>query len=138
LMPLAESKGLRFSVNLPEKEVQISTDLRALSQILINLCNNAIKFTEKGEVSIELRGSAGEDASTTFTVRDTGVGIEPEDQAKLFQAFTQVGIGGGRRYEGTGLGLHLSQKLAELLGGRIGFESVHGSGSSFTLTLPGK
>jgi PAS domain S-box-containing protein len=139
LLPLAEKKGLQFVITSPPQDVELNTDRRALSQILINLCNNAIKFTEQGQVGIELHGFfQGERGLAKITVRDTGIGIKPEDQVKLFQAFTQVGASGARRFEGTGLGLHLSQKLAELLGGRIGFESEYGNGSAFTLTLPAR
>jgi protein-histidine pros-kinase len=137
LGPLAEKKGLQFRVRVPHVEVVVKTDRRALSQILLNLANNAIKFTEKGEVCLELRHHRENGRGRTeISVQDTGVGIRPEDQEKLFQAFTQMGNTGARRYEGTGLGLHLSQKLAELLGGRIRFESKHGKGSTFTLALP--
>jgi protein-histidine pros-kinase len=137
LLPLAEKKGLQFVITSPPQDLEVKTDRRALSQILINLCNNAIKFTEQGQVGIELDDCSQDGRHVAkITVRDTGIGIKPEDQVKLFQAFTQVGNGGARRYEGTGLGLHLSQKLSELLGGRIGFESEHGNGSAFTLTLP--
>ena len=139
LLPLAEKKGLQFVITSPTQDQEVKTDRRALSQILINLCNNAIKFTERGQVGIELHDfSDGERGLAKITIRDTGIGIRPEDQVKLFQAFTQVGTSGARRYEGTGLGLHLSQKLAELLGGHIGFESEHGNGSAFTLTLPSR
>jgi protein-histidine pros-kinase len=114
----------------------VRTDRRALSQILLNLTNNAIKFTEAGgEVTIELRRLTGNgSAKTEFAVVDTGTGIKPEDQARLFQAFTQVG-GPASRHEGTGLGLHLSKKLAELLDGRIHFKSDYGRGSEFVFTL---
>jgi signal transduction histidine kinase len=139
LLPLAEKKGLQFLITGPPQDLEVNTDRRALSQILINLCNNAIKFTEQGQVGIELDGfSQGERGLARITVRDTGIGIEPEVQVKLFQAFTQVGTSSARPYEGAGLGLRMSQKLAELLGGRIGFESEHGNGSAFTLTLPAK
>jgi signal transduction histidine kinase len=107
-----------------------------LSQIIINLANNAIKFTETGEVRITLQSRPNNAPRLIeFSVSDTGIGIKPEDQAKLFQAFEQLNTTTGRRYEGTGLGLHLSQKLATLLGGRITFVSAYGKGSTFTLTL---
>jgi protein-histidine pros-kinase len=139
LTPLAEKKGLKMTVHVPEEELVLTTDRRSLTQILLNLTGNAIKFTEKGGVDIELRGDRHNGHRLTeITVRDTGVGIPDKDQAKLFQAFTQVGNTGPRRHEGTGLGLHLSRKLAELLGGQIRFHSQYGKGSTFTLSLQGK
>lgn len=141
LRPLAGHKHLQFDVRMPEGPVYVNTDRRYLNQILINLANNAIKFTEEGSVRMELvQRSEGESVETEFAVVDTGVGIKPEDQTRLFQAFTQVDASSTRRYEGTGLGLHLCQKLADLIGGRIRFESVYGKGSRFALVLndPGR
>src|SRR5712692_6649529 len=94
-------------------DITVRTDRRALSQILLNLANNAIKFTEKGKVRLEVR-QAGTNGKTKaqFSVIDSGIGIRAEDQAKLFEAFVQVDAHATRRFEGTGLGLHLSQKLA--------------------------
>ena len=136
LRPAAESKGLQFEVNLPANEIMVRTDRRAVNQILINLTNNAIKFTERGSVRLELsQHRDGGQTLTEIAVTDTGIGIRPEDQAKLFQAFAQVGASGRRRAEGTGLGLHLSQKLAELLAGEVTLQSEFGKGSRFTLVL---
>jgi len=113
----------------------LRSDWRALQQILLNLTNNAIKFTEKGSVRLELHQREINGATQTeFVVTDTGIGIRPEDKDRLFQAFSQVGSTGSRR-EGTGLGLHVSQKLAELLGGTITFESEYGKGTRFQLSL---
>jgi protein-histidine pros-kinase len=131
LRPLAEEKGLRFELRVPQG-IFASTDRRALSQILINLINNAIKFTPKGTVTVELSQEKGE---TTISVADTGAGIGREDQAKLFDAFARLEHAVSSRQEGTGLGLHLSQKLADLLGGQITFESELGKGSVFTFTI---
>ncbi|MFZ2853350.1 MAG: PAS domain S-box protein [Rhodocyclaceae bacterium] len=135
LRPLAEQKGLAFRVELPADDVVIRTDRRALSQIVINLTNNAIKFTDHGSITLALveRKRDGHPAYE-ICVADTGCGIKPEDQLRLFQAFTQLSADTHRK-EGTGLGLHLSQKLAELLGGRIVFSSEYGRGSSFALLL---
>jgi PAS domain S-box-containing protein len=120
LRPLAHSKGLKLAVALPEEEIMLRTDRRMLSQIVLNLVNNAIKFTERGGVRISLRRDTAVDGNMVeISVRDTGSGVRPEDQAKLFVALTQVDPSAQRRQEGTGLGLHLSQKLAEALGGRI-------------------
>jgi PAS domain S-box-containing protein len=137
LRPLAEAKGLQLDVTLPSQDLVVSTDRRALSQILINLLNNAIKFTERGEVLLALseREEHGQ-RLIEMRVSDTGIGIRPEDQAHLFQAFTQVEGAHARRQEGTGLGLHLSLQLATLLGGQITVQSEEGRGSTFTLSIP--
>src|SRR5207249_2855008 len=106
-----------------------------LSQILLNLANNAIKFTERGKVRLELSQHRENGRKVTeVRVSDTGIGIRPEDQARLFQAFEQV-EGGRNRQQGSGLGLHLSQKLAVLVGGQIKMQSEYGKGSVFTLVL---
>jgi PAS domain S-box-containing protein len=136
LRPAAEAKGLRFELVLPPPELQVSTDRRALSQILINLTNNAIKFTEAGEIRLGVVPSEEDPRLLVFRVADTGIGIRTEDQAKLFEAFSQLNATSGRRHEGTGLGLHLSQKLAVLMGGSIHFQSDYGTGSTFCLALP--
>jgi PAS domain S-box-containing protein len=139
LRPQAETKGLEFVVTAPEQGLSVRADRRALSQIIINLANNAIKFTERGSVLLRAawRDENGSRA-LEISVEDTGIGIRPEDQAKLFSAFSQVDARTGQVQEGTGLGLHLSQRLAEALGGRIELKSEHGKGSTFTLVLPEK
>jgi protein-histidine pros-kinase len=135
LRPLAETKGLKFEVKMSQPDLVIKADQRALSQIIINLTNNAIKFTEQGAICLELaQRQANGQKLTEFRVIDTGIGIQPEDQARLFQAFEQLDT--SRRFEGTGLGLHLSQKLAHLLGGHIEFQSEYGQGSRFSLVIP--
>jgi PAS domain S-box-containing protein len=137
LRPLAESKGLAFETKVPAQACVVQTDRRALSQIIINLTNNAIKFTEHGQVGLELgqRQDNGR-VLTEISVVDTGIGIRMEDQTKLFEAFSQVDSSAARRHEGTGLGLYLSQKLAALLRGYITFASEYGHGSTFTVTIP--
>ena len=136
LRPLAEAKQLRFVVELPGPELILRTDQRALSQILINLTSNAIKFTQAGEVRLEvIQRDEAANLRTEISIVDTGIGIRPEDQLHLFDAFAR-GVA-ARSSEGTGLGLHLSQKLAQLLGGQIEFTSTHGQGSTFTLKIPG-
>jgi PAS domain S-box-containing protein len=136
LRPAAESKGLRLEIVAPPIEIVLRTDRRALGQILINLISNAIKFTETGSVCLELiERVENERALVEFAVADTGVGIQPQDQAKLFQAFAQLGTAAHRRSDGSGLGLHLSQRLAELLGGTISLRSEPGKGSRFSLLL---
>jgi two-component system sensor histidine kinase/response regulator len=136
LRPLAEAKNLLLETNLPVDDVVVQTDRRALTQILLNLTNNAIKFTDQGHVRVELRqGQEHGREVTELSVVDTGTGIKPEDQAKLFQAFQQAHTATRERQQGTGLGLHLSQKLAGVLGGQIQFQSQFGRGSTFTLVL---
>jgi protein-histidine pros-kinase len=138
LRPLAEEKKLDLRISVPDREVTIWTDRRALHQILINLANNAIKYTETGSIQINLASGQHLNGrpSVDLEVVDTGIGIRPEDQRKLFQAFEQVDRSSTRRYEGAGLGLYLSQKLASLIGGSLSLRSAIGSGSSFTLSLP--
>ncbi|MBB3118552.1 PAS domain-containing sensor histidine kinase [Pseudoduganella violacea] len=135
--PQARQRGLGLSLRLPPTPLSVHSDRRALQQILINLLNNALKFTENGEVGVTLEATEQEGRPrAVIRVRDTGVGIAPEDQALLFQAFTQIDQGSTRQFEGTGLGLHLSQKLAELLKGNITCDSRPGAGSTFALSLP--
>ncbi len=135
LRPLAEAKGLKFETFSPHDDIIVQTDRRALSQILINLTNNAIKFTERGSIQVALSHPPQDTSTTEISVTDTGTGIRTEDQAKLFQAFSRVNLAESRRSEGTGLGLHLSQRLAEILGGQILMQSEYGKGSRFTLVL---
>jgi protein-histidine pros-kinase len=137
LRPQAIEKGLRLSVIIPEGPFTFRTDRRTLTQILINLTNNAIKFTERGDVRLRMSRSRT-DGKYALEVRieDTGIGIRSEDVAKLFAAFSRVDVSNRKQQEGTGLGLHLSEKLAELLGGRITVESEYGRGSTFMLVVP--
>jgi PAS domain S-box-containing protein len=136
LRPLAEKKGLQFKTWLPASEVMLTTDRRALSQIIINLANNAIKYTDTGHVVLGVgKRQDGANHVTEFIVGDTGRGIRPEDQVKLFQAFTQFDAESARRHDSSGLGLHVSQKLAVLLGAKITCVSDFGKGSTFTLSF---
>jgi PAS domain S-box-containing protein len=135
LRTLAEEKGLALEVGVPEESLSVQTDRRALSQILINLANNAIKFTDDGTVHLGLSRYSDDGGSVTrFSVIDTGCGIQTDDQDRLFAAFEQVSKG-SRAYEGTGLGLYICQALAGSIGGVITFESEFGEGSTFTLEL---
>jgi len=139
LRSAAQVRGIGFRISKPETDTVLDTDRRALHQVLLNLVTNAIKFTDSGGVTITLArfGDPNTDPAACrleFSVADTGVGIAPEDQPRLFAAFSQVGDL-RRQSGGTGLGLHLSAKLAELLGGRIEFESTAGAGSRFTLVI---
>jgi signal transduction histidine kinase len=137
LRPLAEQKGIALATIGPAEPIVWQTDRRALSQILINLMNNAIKFTDHGEVRLTLRQYTNHGQRfVEMSVTDTGIGISPEDQAQLFQLFAQADNRHTRQREGTGLGLHLSQTLAGLLGGQITIQSEAGQGSTFTVCLP--
>ncbi|HET6895789.1 MAG TPA: ATP-binding protein [Candidatus Baltobacteraceae bacterium] len=134
LQAMAHEKRLHFEIDLPEQTVVAVTDKRALQQILLNLANNAIKYTEQGKVSILLEPP--QNGRIALSVRDTGMGIREEDRARLFQAFEQLDASSTRRFQGVGLGLHLSQRLASLIGGVLDCESTFGEGSVFTLTIP--
>ncbi|WP_426103404.1 hybrid sensor histidine kinase/response regulator [Massilia sp. TSP1-1-2] len=139
LRPLATQKGLALSFQLPAEPMLVDTDRRALTQVIINLVNNAIKFTETGEIKVSLAHALVDGVLLTrISVADTGVGIKTEDQHKLFQAFSQLDSTSTRHAEGAGLGLYLCQNLANLLGGALSFTSQYGQGSTFTLTLPEK
>jgi PAS domain S-box-containing protein len=136
LKPTAQGKGLRLDLDVPPQPIVVRADRRALHQILLNLANNAVKFTAQGGVTLAVGAPADDAPWVEFVVADTGIGISAEDRPRLFQAFTQVGQAQARKVEGTGLGLHLSLKLAELMGGHIDVASTLGQGSRFTLRLP--
>ena len=137
LRPLAEEKGLVLRVEPFEDPATATADRRALGQILINLVNNAIKFTPAGEVSLAVLPAADGQGPMRITVRDTGSGIPAEDLDRIFRAFERSTASAKANDEGTGLGLHISQKLAELLNGTITVASAVGAGSTFTVTLAG-
>jgi len=132
----AQQKRLRLSLRFDESVGILISDERRLKQILVNLLSNAVKFTpEGGEVALEVAGDrAGR--QVCFTVRDTGIGISPEDLARLFQPFVQLDSRLSRNYPGTGLGLALVKRLTTLLGGHALVESQPGVGSRFTVVLP--
>jgi signal transduction histidine kinase len=134
LRPLLTSDEVSLIFEPPDHEVALHTDEGKLSQILRNLISNAIKFTEQGEIRVSARQAP--DDFVTFAVTDTGVGIEPEDQARIFEEFAQVDSPLQRRVQGTGLGLPLSRRLAFLLGGGLTVRSTPGRGSRFELNIP--
>jgi PAS domain S-box-containing protein len=137
LRPQADGKGIEFTVHAPGPPVVLHTDRRALYQIVLNLAGNAVKFTDRGAVRISiLRGAEPGAPSIEIRVEDSGIGIPLAEQAKVFGAFSRVDSGRPDATEGSGLGLHLSQKLAGVLGGRIVFQSESGKGSRFSLLLP--
>jgi signal transduction histidine kinase len=118
---------------MPAGEIELMTDEGKVSQILRNFISNAIKFTERGEIRVS---AAEADDTVVFAVSDTGIGIAPEDQGRIFQEFEQVDHALQRRVTGTGLGLPLSRKLARLLGGDLDLASTVGVGSRFELRVP--
>lgn len=118
----------------PEVGFVLETDESKVAQVLRNLLSNALKFTEKGEVRVSVR--AFSDETVEIAVADTGIGIKPEDQARVFDEFVQLDSPLQRRVKGTGLGLSLCAKVAELLGGRMSLTSIHGQGSTFCLRIP--
>lgn len=136
LRPMASRKNLELRIEMPIPVGRIRSDQRRLEQVLINLLNNAIKFTDHGEVRIAVSRGGGVSPSITFRVIDTGIGIAESDLGALFQPFRQIDSGLTRQHEGTGLGLAICRKLAELLGGSVCAQSRVGLGSEFTLTLP--
>jgi PAS domain S-box-containing protein len=135
LAPLADKKHLPLVLRVAPEVGQIISDRRRVEQILLNLLNNAIKFTEHGEVCVESRVENGR---AVVRVIDTGIGIKPEEQGKLFQPFRQIDSGLTRQYEGTGLGLAICKRLAGRLGGTITVESRWGAGSTFEFSLPAR
>ncbi len=148
-------KELRHTFYIPRHQKQLTLEIPAtaaeipdvligddtrLRQILVNLLNNAIKFTERGCVALNVievsREAASNNICLRFTVSDTGIGIPPEIQPTLFQPFTQADSSITRRFGGTGLGLSIVKQLAEAMGGSVGLESTHGQGSTFWVELP--
>lgn len=145
--PRAREKNLELIVDVPESAgsaslampAAIAGDITRIRQVLINLINNAVKFTEKGEVSVSVRrlpnpGEPGQ-VLLEFRVTDSGIGIPPDRVGALFQAFSQVDTSTTRKYGGTGLGLAICKRLVELMGGEIGVDSVPGKGSTFWFTV---
>ncbi len=133
--PLADEKHLAFDIQVAaDAPVSMFTDRQRVEQILKNLLSNAIKFTDRGKISMTVQGRA--DGRLAFAVSDSGIGIAPEQQEVIFEAFRQADGTINRQYGGTGLGLSISRELAGLLGGAIFVDSEPGRGSTFTLDLP--
>ncbi len=134
----AAAKGLELINEVaPDVPETLVGDPLRLGQILINYCNNAVKFTERGEVAIKVEKieESLQDIVLRFEVRDTGIGLAPEQKERMFQSFTQADTSTTRRYGGTGLGLAISKTLAELMGGGVGVDSELGKGSTFWFTV---
>jgi PAS domain S-box-containing protein len=134
----AEEKGLELMFNLPvDLPTALVGDPLRLGQVLVNLGNNAVKFTDPGgdiTISIVINEETSDAVSLQFSVRDSGIGMTPEQQAKLFQSFSQADTSTSRKYGGTGLGLAISKNLTEMMGGKIWLESEIGKGTTFHFT----
>jgi signal transduction histidine kinase len=148
---LLQEKALKHGINLslnvePQADISLMADQKKLKQIMFNLLSNAVKFTPDGgsvEVKAKITQSIDQDAPAQemrdfieISVKDSGIGIKPEDISKLFQTFSQIESAYSKTVEGTGLGLALTKRLAELHKGRIWVESEFGKGSKFTFTIP--
>jgi signal transduction histidine kinase len=136
----ASRRGLTIALDVDARLGEIVADERKVRQVVLNLLSNAVKFTPEGG-RIDLRaapldGAGGEPKWVEISVRDTGIGIAPEDQGLIFEEFRQVGSDYARKREGTGLGLALARRFVELHGGQIRVESALGQGSTFTFTIP--
>lgn len=140
LQPMAAAKGLSLRMDIEgDVPVRLHGDVAHLTQILLNLLHNAIKFTEEGGVALRVARREAADAGTVqlrFSVADTGIGIPEEDAQRIFQAFEQVDTGHTRRFGGTGLGTTIAKTLTQLLGGEIGLEPNPDGGSTFWVDLP--
>lgn len=132
--PVLTNPAVNLVFEEPQDVPKLYTDDRKLSQILRNFISNALKFTPKGEVRVGARLEG--DGMVTFSVADSGIGIAPEFHSSIFEDFSQVNSPLQKRLRGTGLGLSLSKKLAQLLGGSVGLQSEPGKGSVFTVTIP--
>jgi two-component system CheB/CheR fusion protein len=131
--PAADAKGLAFVLDLPGHAVALVTDRAKARQVLVNLCGNAVKYTEHGEVRLGVRE---EEEHVVFEVRDTGIGIAPENQARIFDRFWQVESASTRAFGGMGIGLAAAREFSRLLGGEVEVESEPGRGSTFRVGLP--
>jgi len=140
IAPEAKRKGLDLSLSVAEQVPQtLIGDQARLRQVLINLIGNAVKFTEKGKVAVQVNSGSttlNGKREFTFVVMDTGIGIPDDKQDLLFRAFSQVDASPSRKYGGTGLGLAISREIVEIMGGTINFKSEAGCGSSFSFTIP--
>jgi signal transduction histidine kinase len=132
--PMLTSDAVALVFHPPAAEIELVSDEARVSQILRNFISNAIKFTERGEIRVS--AELGDDDMVSLIVSDTGIGIAPDDQSRIFEEFEQVEHALQRHAAGTGLGLPLSRKLAGLLGGGIELASTVGVGSRFTLRIP--
>ncbi|MFZ5739275.1 MAG: ATP-binding protein [Pseudomonadota bacterium] len=136
LAPRAQARGLEIVADIDERlPVRLIGDAARLRQVLLNLCGNAIKFTETGGVAL-IAEPADHPGELHLIVRDTGIGIAPDAQARIFREFEQADAGVARNFGGSGLGLSISDRIVAAMGGRIALDSMPGQGSTFTVTLP--
>jgi len=133
ISPVINEKGLKLIQEVPEG-ITVFSDKRRIKQVLTNLINNAVKFTDKGNVKIAAK--VLKDKMLEIRVADTGIGIKPEDMNKLFQPFQQIETSSAGADKETGLGLYLCKKLVTLLGGDIRVKSEYGTGSEFSFAIP--
>lgn len=133
IRPLAEKRGLAFSIEVPRDGATMTTDPKKLSQILVNLATNAVKYTADGQVAVEADVTGG---AVTFRIRDTGRGIPPEKQEEIFEPFRQLEDPSTRSEGGAGIGLSVVKNLTRLLGGEVGLDSEVGRGTTFYVRLP--
>jgi PAS domain S-box-containing protein len=133
--PLADKNHNRLEIHCPDDIGQMRADMTRLRQVLLNLLSNACKFTENGEVSLKVTRDGDELA---FAVKDSGIGMSPDQMAKLFQEFSQADSSTTRKYGGTGLGLAISRRLCRLMGGDVTVDSTRGVGSTFAARLPAR
>ncbi len=136
LAPLLQRSGLTLGTHFAKKLPTVHGDRQKLKQIVVNLVSNAIKFTPAGSIRVSVGYQASGGGLFTLAVADTGIGIAPENQEKIFEDFQQVDASPTRPYGGTGLGLSICRRLAEMLGGKISLESQPDQGSTFTVHFP--
>jgi signal transduction histidine kinase len=136
LMPLAKEKGLELKIKIEDPSLRLRSDKTKLNAILENLLSNAIKYTAVGEIELSVSRSRDGEDRVSFSVHDTGIGIQEEDLKHIFEPFYMVAGVDRRKHPGTGLGLTIVKRLVELFNGEIQVESVWGKGSTFAVTLP--
>ena len=133
LKPLVEKNGNKFVIEKPDDLEKLTNDQTKLRQILFNMLSNAAKFTKKGTITL---GITKYDEKVTFAVTDTGIGMNAEQLGKVFEEFTQAESSTSKDYGGTGLGLPISKKMTEMMGGVMEVESEEGRGTTFSITIP--
>jgi PAS domain S-box-containing protein len=135
IAPMADKKGIDVRMDMSADIGTITSDQRRLEQVILNLINNAVKFTEKGHITLTCRR---ENDHYLLSVSDTGIGMQPEELPTIFQPFHQIDTGLARKHEGTGLGLSICKKILEMMGGSIDVKSQWEKGSTFTVRIPGQ